>query len=285
MNLPSSRPTVFVGSSTRGLTIANEVRRGLDDVANVIVWNTAFAAGTWLLGGILRQAQQSDFGIFVIRKDDKLTLKNVTYSNVRDNVLFEAGIFMGALGPERTILLWPSGKGSDKLRLPTDLEGLLREHYTPAKRHQSKPKLQTALASIRRRIETMGLALRSGYNEIAALKQALHERDIEFVDGSIEGLGDIVMQAAQRRRRPWFASTDVDQLTKAVEVRYHEDTVDLVFWWLIHYGVITFDNIEQWSSGDWHYTDSVEYAMFTARGLVLLNEFRSNGSKKRRRSP
>jgi hypothetical protein len=33
-------------------------------------------AGTWLLGGILNRAQQSDFGIFVIREDDTTRIKN-----------------------------------------------------------------------------------------------------------------------------------------------------------------------------------------------------------------
>jgi hypothetical protein len=48
----------------------------------------------------------------------------------------------------------------------------------------------------------------------------------------------------------------------------------IVYWWLILYGVITFDNVEEWTSGEWKYTDSVEYAVFTERGIALLNELR-----------
>jgi hypothetical protein len=60
-----------------------------------------------------------------------------------------------------------------------------------------------------------GLALRSGYNEIAALEQALHERDIEFEDGSSESLGALVQRAARQRRRSWFPSTSAEELTVA----------------------------------------------------------------------
>lgn len=167
-----SRPTVFIGSSTPALPIAKAIERGLSDVANVVVWDTAFDSGTWLLGGILNRAQQSDFGVFVIREDDTIKIKGTNYMTVRDNVLFEAGVFMGGLGPERTILMWPSVPGSKKLRLPSDLDGLLRENYSPASSSKAKPNIDSALASIRRRVVSMGPALRSGYNAIAAQADA-----------------------------------------------------------------------------------------------------------------
>lgn len=166
--------------------IAKEIRRRLSSVADVLLWDNAFDAGTWLLGGILNRAQQSDFGIFVIREDDTARIKCTKYTTVRDNVLFEAGVFMGTLGPDRTVLLWPSAHA--QLRLPTDLEGLIRETYTPSQSPRTMPDIKSALVSIRRRVERLGPALRSGYNEIAALKQALHERDVNFKDGGSEGL-------------------------------------------------------------------------------------------------
>ena len=277
-----SRPTVFVGSSTPALSVAKELDHGLSTIADVVLWNTAFDAGTWLLGGILNRAQQSDFGVFVIHGDDTATVKGTNYTAVRDNVLFEAGVFMGALGPERTILLWPDGHGSETLRLPTDLEGLLRETYTPGRSHQVKPDVQSALASIRRRVESMGPALRSGYNEIARLKQALWQRDIELEGDTCEALGDIVERAARRRLRPWFPVTSVEMLTSAIAIDYEHEIVDLVFWWLIVYGVITFDNVEQWSDGgEWDYESSEKFAVFTERGVVLLNELRTIDSVKR----
>ncbi len=278
----TSRPNVFIGSSTPALPIARALKRGLSEVADVSVWDTAFDAGTWLLGGILDRARVSDFGIFVIRPDDTVRIGSTGYSTVRDNVLFEAGIFMGALGPQRTILLWPTSQRSQRLRLPTDLEGLLRETYTPSRSDEDAPNLRQPVARIRERVVSMGRALRTGYNEIFALAQALEERDIQFSNTAVESLREIVQRAARARRRPWYPVTNVSQLTEAMEEHYDEAAVDLVFWWLVIYGVITFDNVDQWTSdGSWSYRDSLQYALFTERGVVLLNELKTQGRRGR----
>ena len=129
------------------------------------------------------------------------------------------------------------------MRLPTDLEGLLRETYTPRSAKRSKPDVRSAVESIRRRIVSKGLALRSGYNEIARLKQALFERDIELAGDTTEALGEIVERAARRQRRPWFSATSVSTLTDAISKECVDSLVDLVYWWLIIYGVITFDDV------------------------------------------
>lgn len=271
----AKRATVFIGSSTPALNIADAVRKGLSRHAEVMVWDKAFDPGTWLLGGILNMARQADFAVFVIRKDDTTIIRNTEYSTVRDNVLFEAGIFMGALGPERTFLLWPTTSRSKPLRLPSDLQGLLRIEYKPPENDRLPADLKKPLEVIREQIEKQGRALRSGYNEIAALKQTLHERDIDLKGGACEGLGEIIDRAARRRARPWYLSTSVDKLMGAIETHYHQSVVDDVFWWLILYGVITFDNIDYWNDGDWTYKDSIAYATFTERGVVLLNDFRA----------
>jgi hypothetical protein len=120
----------------------------------------------------------------------------------------------------------------------------------------------------------MGPALRNGYNEVAALKQALHERDVELSDGTCVGLLELIQTAARSRKRQWFSVTSVQNLVSALKKRCKREVVDTVYWWLILYGVITFNNIEDWTSGEWDYEDSMEYAEFTERGTVLLNELR-----------
>jgi Predicted nucleotide-binding protein containing TIR-like domain len=275
-----SIPTVFVGSSTEALPIVAQLAKGLADVADVRAWNSAFESGTWLLGSILRQAQQSDFGLFVLREDDKVKIEEREYSTVRDNVLFEAGVFMGALGPQRTILLWPSSEGAETMRLPSDLQGLLLEHYVAAHGEEAEANLKPAIESIVKRIQKMGFAVRSGYNEIASLKQSLDEREIVFEDDSVESLKKIIQRAANRRKRPWFSVTSVERLTHEIGRDYDESVVSDVFWWLIIYGVIAFDNVEHWNDGDWDdYESSVEYTQFTPRGLVLLNELRAEAGR------
>jgi len=94
---------------------------------------------------------------------------------------------------------------------------------------------------------------------------------------------EIIQHAARSRKRQWFSVTSVETLMSALKVRHKHDVVDTLYWWLILYGVITFDNVEEWTSGEWDYEDSVEYAIFTERGIVLLNELRGGKSIKRQR--
>jgi hypothetical protein len=279
MHRGARRSSVFIASSSQALPIARELERGLSPVADVTVWDKAFDAGNWLLGGILNRAQECDFGVFVIRDDDVVRIKHTEYVSVRDNVLFEAGVFMGSIGPQRSFILWPDDLSGQKLRLPADLEGLLRVTYSLASNRNKRPNLRTALEILRKRIDSLGPALRSGYNEIAALKQALHEREIEFADDSSEPLGDIVRRAAKRRKTPYYSTTEVSTLTRDVGRDYADSVVDLVYWWLIIYGIITFDNVDQWTDGDFHYLESQHYSMFTDRGVVLLNEYRTAGKR------
>lgn len=277
MPQPTGLPSVFLGSSTEGLPYARKIRDALSSVASVDVWDTAFNVGTLTLEVILGYAQRSDFGIFVISPDDAVRIRGVQYQTVRDNVLFEAGVFMGSLGRERTLLLWPKGQKL-RQRLPSDILGLTTveyQHAGPGK----EASLERACQRICQHVGTMGRAYRSGYNEILALRSALDERELEFTDGSLVSYLEIVRRAARRRQRPWFSTTDVRTLLQFVRDQYdahdkNQTTADNTFWWLIILGVVAFNNIDTWTDGGWNWDDCVDRSAFTPRGVVLLNELR-----------
>jgi hypothetical protein len=64
--------------------------------------------------------------------DDITELRKEVVSTVRDNVVFELGLFIGRLGVERCFLVCPRGAGG--LHLPTDLLGLTPVEYDPVRR-------------------------------------------------------------------------------------------------------------------------------------------------------
>lgn len=72
---------------------------------------------------------------------------------------------------------------------------------------------------------------------------------------------------------------------RGIRESYKDKIVDNIFWWLIVDGVVTFDNIDVWTDGKFHWRSSVEFAVFTDRGVVWLNELRSKGGLLRRVQP
>ncbi len=121
----SSLPRVFVGSSSPGLVYAPAIADRIGDFAVPILWTNreVFGPTGANLASLLDQMPRVDAAILVASADDQLSrgrFDSRTESVPRDNVVFEIGLFIGALGRARTVFLRP--QGSD-LTLPSDLAG------------------------------------------------------------------------------------------------------------------------------------------------------------------
>jgi hypothetical protein len=124
------KPTLFVASSTEGLRLARGLQAGLRHVADGTVWDQGvFSPGTITLDVLIEMVAASDFGVFVFSPDDLLRLRDQESAAVRDNVLFEFGLFISKLGRKRVFMLLPE---NSSLHLPTDLAGLAGATYDPA---------------------------------------------------------------------------------------------------------------------------------------------------------
>jgi Predicted nucleotide-binding protein containing TIR-like domain len=134
-------PKVFIGSSAESLEVAYAVQENLEPDAEPTVWPQGVVAlSTTTIDSLNKVLSGSDFGIFVFAPDDIIQLRKKTYATVRDNVVFELGLFVGRLGLERTFIVMP--KGTRNFRIPTDLSGLTPGLYN-AKRQDKN--LQAAL--------------------------------------------------------------------------------------------------------------------------------------------
>jgi len=118
------RPSLFIGSSTEGLAVANALQENLHHDMEPTVWSQGiFQPTASLLQKLVREARRYDLAAFVFAPDDDLVLKQQQYRAVRDNVLFEYGLFVGTLGLDRCFLVTPFD--APDLRLPTDLLGVV----------------------------------------------------------------------------------------------------------------------------------------------------------------
>ena len=123
-----NKPRIFLGSSGKQAKLLQAIARGLEDVADVEPWTTTFNPGRSTLDRLVELSQEVDFAAFVFAQDDWTTTdaSQSGEASPRDNVVFEAGLFGGALGIRRTFILHANGS-----KLPTDLLGLTSVRYDP----------------------------------------------------------------------------------------------------------------------------------------------------------
>src|SRR3954469_7657486 len=146
------KPRIFLGSSGKQATLVQAITLGLEDVADVEPWTTTFNPGRSTLDRLLELSQEVDFAAFVFAQDDWTTTDTSQgeQASPRDNVVFEAGLFGGALGIRRTFILHANGA-----KLPSDLLGLTAVRYDPAASdddvHAINEKLRKAIEAEGRR--------------------------------------------------------------------------------------------------------------------------------------
>lgn len=117
-----NKTVIFVGSSTEALPVARTVESLLYRDAAIQLWTAdVFSPGTYPLEALLNELERSDYAIFVLTPDDITISRKKGQPAPRDNVIFEAGLFMGRLGRRRTFLLFDP---EHELKLPSDLKGL-----------------------------------------------------------------------------------------------------------------------------------------------------------------
>lgn len=123
-------PTIFIGSSVEGKDVADALQVGLKHDARCKVWHQAFPLSQNTIDTLLKSCAANDFAIFVFSPDDLSIIRKQQYAVARDNVLFEAGLFMGVHGKERGFIVTPLG--SPSFHVPTDLLGFTTATYDAA---------------------------------------------------------------------------------------------------------------------------------------------------------
>lgn len=124
------KPRIFIASSTDNITLAYAAQEALEYDVESTVWNQGtFVLSRTAMSSLLDELNESDFGLFVFAPSDVTEIKDNKKHTVRDNVVFELGLFIGRLGPERCFILTP--RDVEDLHLPTDLTGITMATYNP----------------------------------------------------------------------------------------------------------------------------------------------------------
>ncbi len=130
-------------------------------MADVEPWTTTFNPGTTTLGRLVELTREVDFAAFVFALDDWTSAEPASpeaggetpgQASPRDNVVFEAGLFGGVLGMDRTFILHANGA-----KLPSDLLGLTCVRYGDASRPSE---VKAVLQKLRKAITDVGVLSR-----------------------------------------------------------------------------------------------------------------------------
>jgi predicted nucleotide-binding protein len=120
---PNVKPVIFVGSANEQVSIAEAMAASIPShMADAILWSKGvFEPSNFVMDDLDAQLRGADFAVLVAGGDDQVISRGVQSDAPRDNVVFELGLFMGALSRFRTFLAVPK---DSKIKIPTDLLGL-----------------------------------------------------------------------------------------------------------------------------------------------------------------
>ena len=148
-------PTVFVGSSTEGIDICRNLQVELESsrTCDVELWSHIFKPSQFSLEALIEIAERVDFAVLVATADDTIESRGTSSASPRDNVILELGLFVGALGRDRTYLLTDA---STRLKLPSDLLGLTYIPYYPRPGGNERAAVGAASTQVLERVKARG---------------------------------------------------------------------------------------------------------------------------------
>jgi hypothetical protein len=271
-------PKVFIGSSVEGKYIADALQANLGYSAWCTIWEHTFPASQVTIDSLIENCTKFDFAIFVFSADDVANMRTHEYAVVRDNVIFEAGLFMGELGKDRVFIVRPNDVND--FHLLTDLSGFTTVTYQSnrARRlEEANPALAPAATNIKNAI------LRSKWSKLKLDIKAKALSDvgrtypikvefkikniqpypviIESIEFEINPVLKFASNTGQEQRKPLFLhieknspNTSVDKYKEYITLGFNEKVFSC---WLAIDPSITLDMltqaVEEKKVGEWKY--------------------------------
>jgi hypothetical protein len=161
------KPTIFIGSSSEGLTVARAISKCLQPSAKATVWDEGvFGVSDTYIESIITALDTFDFAVLIFRADDEQISRGISAPATRGNVLFELGLFMGHHRRDRTFVVYDS---SAKPEVISDLKGLSFASYKGRRQggltQAVKPACKTIVQALRK--------FRQHYSKPADVKRRL----------------------------------------------------------------------------------------------------------------
>lgn len=162
MEQTKTKPTLFIASSVEGLDIADAINANLEHVAHCTLWRTGtFKLSSQSVDDLVKKSSVIDFAVFAFTPDDVSQIRDHKAIVARDNVVFELGLFIGAIGKDRCYIVKPRGVD---MHLPSDLLGMnFADYATDRPDADIGSALNYACKQVKDRIAELGAISRSHF--------------------------------------------------------------------------------------------------------------------------
>ena len=158
----------------------------------VKVWNQGvFGIGKSALESLLEALDKFDAAVFVFAPNDLVQIRGREFNAVRDNVVFELGLFTGRLGRDRTF--WFVPQGQTQLRIASDLLGVQPAEYVEPKDRDWVSALAVPWDNIN---ETLAESARSRGAKHPPLSSAMVSGCLPQINGVMDRLTSAIMSNA-----------------------------------------------------------------------------------------
>jgi CRP/FNR family transcriptional regulator, cyclic AMP receptor protein len=140
-------PRVFIASSSEALGMARALKADLiKSKLDVKIWTDGiFTPGITNIEALEKELKVADFAAVILSDDDKVFSRWRLKRAPRDNLILELGLFMGAIGRQRAIMIHPRSR---KVKLPTDLLGVTPISYNNSDMAGVAKSMQSLIASL-----------------------------------------------------------------------------------------------------------------------------------------
>lgn len=184
------KPRLFIASSVESLSIADAVNVNLDHEFEITVWkNGTFKLSSSTIDDLIEKSSFVDFALFIFAPDDISEIRSRKEHVVRDNVIFEMGLFVGAIGKARSFILKPR---DIDMHLPTDLLGATPADYDASRSDGDLVSATNrACALIKAEVERLGLINHAALSESRRIvanptRYDLKDQDYKFLAACLQ---------------------------------------------------------------------------------------------------
>jgi len=136
---------MFLGSSGEGAFAARILADLLAPQIASIHWQRGANVSETIIEYLERMTREVKMAAILVTPEDRLESRAKEYDVPRDNVIFELGFFMGALGRDNTFVILQE---EDDLKLPSDLDGVIRFTYKKPKANNYRQVLERAALQV-----------------------------------------------------------------------------------------------------------------------------------------